>query len=124
MRKSVPFDVQEARIAVRCRGGSGSTLVAAIARPVLEGYEAACRALGLTPGIVELTGPGLLTAAFGGLPPADRLLVNWDEGYLTLMLARGAWPLAHPYDHGSARRPRRPRSRARWRTRCSTIATA
>jgi hypothetical protein len=92
VRKSIPFDVREARIAV-VPGGSGSTLVAAMYRPVLEGYEAACRAQELTPGIVELTGPGLLTAAFGGLPPSDRLLVNWDEGYLTLMLARGAWPL-------------------------------
>ncbi|MET0551571.1 MAG: hypothetical protein ABW221_00940 [Vicinamibacteria bacterium] len=92
IRKSLPFDVHEARVAV-VSGGSGSTLVAAIHRPVLEAYEAACTAQDLTPGIVELTGPGLLTAAFGGLPPADRLLVNWDEGYLTLMLARGAWPI-------------------------------
>jgi hypothetical protein len=92
IRKSIPFDVREARIA-HLAGAGDSTLVAAIARPVLQGYEAACRAQDLTPGIVELTGPGLLTAAFGALPPADRLLVNWDEGYLTLMLARGAWPL-------------------------------
>ena len=92
IRKSIPFDVREARIA-HVPGGGDSTLVAAIYRPVLEGYEAACRAQDLTPGIVELTGPGLLAAAFGALPPADRLLVNWDEGYLTLMLARGAWPL-------------------------------
>jgi type IV pilus assembly protein PilM len=92
IRKSIPFDVRDARIAYLAGGGE-STLVAAIYRPVLDGYEAACRAQDLTPGIVELTGPGLLTAAFGALPPADRLLVNWDEGYLTLMLARGAWPL-------------------------------
>jgi hypothetical protein len=92
IRKSIPFDVREARIAV-VPAGPGSSLVAAVYRPVLEGYEAACRAQDLTPGIVELTGPGLLAAAFGALPPADRLLVNWDEGYLTLMLARGAFPL-------------------------------
>jgi hypothetical protein len=95
IRKSIPFDVREARIAVvpGASAGSDSTLVAAMHRPVLEGYEAACRAQDLTPGIVELTGPCLLTAAFGALPVADRLLISWDEGYLTLMLARGGWPL-------------------------------
>lgn len=92
LRKSLPFDVREARIAVVPSGGE-QTLVAAMHRPVLEGYEAACRAQDLVPGIVELTGPGLLTSAFGSLPPADRLLVNWDVGYLTLLLARGGWPL-------------------------------
>lgn len=94
-RKSVPFDIREARLAHVSGAGSGSdqTLVAAIARPVLEGYEAAVRAVGLEPGLVELTGPTLLAAAFDGLPTVDRLLVNWDEGYLSLMLARGAWPL-------------------------------
>lgn len=91
IRKSLPFDVREARLAHLA--GGDTTLVAAIFRPVLEGYEAACRAQDLTPGIVALTGPSLLTAAFAALPPADRLLVNWDEGYLTLLLARGAWPL-------------------------------
>lgn len=94
-RKSVPFDIREARLAhvPGTASGSDQTLVAAIARPVLEGYEAVCRAVGLEPGLVELTGPALLSASFDGLPTADRLLVNWDEGYLSLMLARGAWPL-------------------------------
>ena len=94
-RKSVPFDIREARVAYLpgVAFGSDQTLVAAIARPVLEGYEAACRALGLEPGLVELTGAALLTAAFEGLPAADRLLINWDEGYLSLVLARGSWPL-------------------------------
>jgi hypothetical protein len=94
-RKSVPFDIREARLAYVPGGAAGSdqTLVAAVARPVLEGYEAACRAVGLEPGLVELAGPALVTAAFEGLPVADRLLLNWDEGYLSLVIARGAWPL-------------------------------
>ena len=94
-RKSVPFDIREARLASVSGATSGSdqTCVAAIARPVVEGYEAACRAVGLEPGLVELAGPTLLNAAFAGMPVADRLLINWDDGYLSLMLARGAWPL-------------------------------
>jgi hypothetical protein len=94
-RKSVPFDIREARVAYQpgVAYGSDQTLVAAIARPVLEGYEAACRTAGLEPGLVELTGPTLLSAAFSRMPVADRLLINWDEGYLSLMLARGSWPL-------------------------------
>lgn len=94
-RKSVPFDIREARLAYQpgAADGSDQTLVAAIAGPVLDGYEAACRAVGLEPGVVELTGLTLLNAAFAGLPAADRLLVNWDEGYVSLILARGSWPL-------------------------------
>lgn len=94
-RKSVPFEIREARLAYVPGAASGSdqTLVAAISRHVLDGYEAACRAVGLEPGLVELAGPTLLTAAFEGLPSGDRLLVNWDDGYLSLLLARGSWPL-------------------------------
>lgn len=95
LRKAVPFDIRDARIAFAGGGprAADSVLVAAVFRPVLEGYEAACRALGLHPGLVELSGLALLAAAFGSLPPADRLLVNWDEGYVTLLLARGEWPM-------------------------------
>ena len=49
--------------------------------------------MGLHPGVVELSGLALLNAAFGSRAPADRLLVNWDEGYVTLLLARGEWPI-------------------------------
>jgi hypothetical protein len=95
LRKAVPFDVRDAKVAFAGGGTrtSDSVLVAAIYRPVLEGYEEACRSVGLQPGLVELSGLALLNAAFGSLPPADRLLVNWDEGYVTLLLARGEWPM-------------------------------
>ncbi|HEY2944651.1 MAG TPA: hypothetical protein VGN09_19610, partial [Vicinamibacteria bacterium] len=95
LRKAVPFDIRDARVAFAGGGtrAADSVLVAAIYRPVLEGYEGACRALGLHPGVVELSGLALLSAAFGARPPADRLLVNWDEGYVTLLLARGEWPI-------------------------------
>ena len=95
LRKSVPFEIREAQVAVA--GGvprpGEPTLVAAIAHTVLHGYEQAVTAAGLHPGLVELSGLALLSAAFTGLPAADRLLVNWDEGYVTLVVARGERPL-------------------------------
>jgi hypothetical protein len=95
LRKAVPFDVREARVAIVAGGArSGDPLmVGAIYQPVLEGYESACRSLGLHPGVVELSGLALLNAAFSARPVADRLLVNWDEGYVSLILARGEWPI-------------------------------
>ncbi len=95
LRKAVPFDVRDARLAFAGGGtrAADSVLVAAVYLPVIESYEAACRALGLHPGLVELSGLALLNAAFGSLPPADRLLINWDEDYVTLLLARGEWPV-------------------------------
>jgi hypothetical protein len=95
LRKSVPFDIREARVAFASPGSrdADSVLVAAIHRAVLDGYEQACRGLGLEPGLVELSGLTLMAASFGGRAAEDRLLVNWDDGYVTLLLARGEWPL-------------------------------
>jgi hypothetical protein len=95
LRKSVPFDIREASIAFATPGtrSEDPVLVAAIFRPVLEAYERACRDAGVHAGLIEVSGLALLNAAFGALPPADRLLVNWDEGYVTLLLARGEWPI-------------------------------
>ena len=86
---------RDARVATVAGGArSGDPLmVGAIYRPVLEGYEAACRALGLHPGLVELAGLALLNAAFAPRSLADRLLINWDDGYISLVLARGEWPI-------------------------------
>jgi type IV pilus assembly protein PilM len=95
LRKSVPFDIREAHIAFQSPGtrSEDTVLVAAVFKPVLDAYEGACRAAGVHAGLVELSGLTLLNAAFGGLPTADRLLINWDDGYVTLILARGAWPI-------------------------------
>jgi Tfp pilus assembly PilM family ATPase len=91
LRKAVPFDVREAqvdfvRLGVR---SEDPVLVAAIYRPVLRSYEEACESLGLHAGIVELTGLTLLTAVETGSAPPDRLLVNWDDGYVSFFLVRG-----------------------------------
>jgi hypothetical protein len=95
LRKSVPFDIREARIVFASPGtrSDDPVVVAAIFKPVLEAYEGACREAGVHPGLVELSGLTLLGAAFAAAPPEDRLLINWDDGYVTLLLARGEWPL-------------------------------
>ena len=66
LRKAVPFDIREARVAFVAGGArSGDPLlVAAIYRPVLEGYEAACRAVG----------PASRAGGAVGARPADRRL--------------------------------------------------
>jgi Tfp pilus assembly PilM family ATPase len=94
LRKSVPFEIREAHLAFTADGARGSdAVVAAIHRPVLEGYEEACRSAGLEPGLVELSGLALMGSAFAGRATDDRALVNWDEGYVTILLLRGGWPL-------------------------------
>jgi hypothetical protein len=95
LRKSVPFDIREARVAFAAPGtrSEDPLLVTAIFKPVLDAYEGACRAAGVHAGLIELSGLALLNATFGALPPADRLLINWDDGYVTLLLARGEWPI-------------------------------
>jgi hypothetical protein len=95
LRKAVPFEVREARVATVAGGArSGDPLlVGAIYQPVLDGYESACRAVGLHPGLVEFSGLALLSAAFSRRPVADRMLVNWDDDYVSLILARGEWPI-------------------------------
>jgi len=96
LRKSVPFEIREARVAslpLPVAGGEPSILAGAIFRPVLQGYEAACESLGLHAGLVELTGLALHEAITRGRPVADRLLVNWDEGYVSLVLSRAGVPI-------------------------------
>jgi hypothetical protein len=60
---------------------------------IVDGYEEVCRSLGLEPGLVELSGLALCRSAFGAGSSGDRLLVNWDEGYATLVLVREGWPV-------------------------------
>jgi len=94
LRKSLPFDVREARLAhVRSPRAQDPVVVVAGLGSVLDGYEEVCRSLSLEPGLVELSGLALCRSAFAPGLPGDRLLVNWDEGYATLILVRDGWPL-------------------------------
>ena len=95
LRKTVPFEIGEARLAwLRAPAREGGSLLVAVARnSVIDEYESSCRAAGLHAGIVEVAALALASAAFDGASSEDRLLVNWDEGYVSLVLARGEWPL-------------------------------
>ena len=95
LRKSIPFEVREARIAYASSGmrTTDSIVVATAYAPVVSDYEQACRSLDLEPGLVEIAGLALARAAFPPGFSGDGLLVNWDEGYATLVLARDGWPV-------------------------------
>jgi hypothetical protein len=90
LRKSVPFEIRQARVAWAT--GDPEWLVAAVSQPVLDEYEGACRSFGLIPGLVELSGLALFDAARAGAAGADRLLVNWDDGYVSFLLSRAGQP--------------------------------
>jgi type IV pilus assembly protein PilM len=91
LRKTVPFDVRESRVALRRE--ADQVLAVAASCAVLDPYEAACRDCGLEPGRVELAGVVLLDAVVASRPPGDRLVVNWDHGYASLLLARNGAPI-------------------------------
>ena len=91
LKKVVPFDVREARLAVLPGRSAGLLLVAAIFHPVLDAYEQALRELGFEPGQVEVA--GLALAERAALPAGDSALVNWDHGYVSIVILRDGWPI-------------------------------
>ena len=94
LRKSLPFDVREARVAhVHSPRAQDPVLAVTAMSSVVDAYEEVCRSLALEPGLVELSGLALCRSAFGAGAPGDRLLVNWDDGYATLVLVREGWPV-------------------------------
>jgi hypothetical protein len=94
LRKSLPFEVRDARVAhVRSARAEDPLLAVAATAGIVDAYEEVCRSLGLEPGLVELSALALCRSAFGPGSTGDRLLVNWDEGYATLLLVREGWPV-------------------------------
>jgi len=96
LRKALPFDVREARLAIGpdgARPGAPHVPAAVVHRPVLEQYEELLAAEGLQAGLVELAGWVCLEAASRAHPQGDRLVVNWDTGYVTLVVGRAGRPL-------------------------------
>ncbi len=91
LKKGVPFEIREARLAhVWGRAGQPVVAVAAPAA-ILDEYEAACRDVRLEPGQVEIAGLALTRTALRDAA-GDRLLVNWDDGYVSFALLRDGWP--------------------------------
>jgi hypothetical protein len=92
LHKALPFDVRAARLAWSATRGE-QALVAVALDEVVSGYEEALESLGFHPGLVEPASLALLAAAGADPPPGDRLLVNWDEGYVSFVLTRAGQPL-------------------------------
>lgn len=90
LHKALPFDVRAARLAW-APPREEQVLVAVAPEEVVRGYEEALESLGFEPGLVEASSLALLSAAETG--PGDRVLVNWDEGYVSFVLTRAGQPL-------------------------------
>ncbi len=95
LRKALPFDVREARLSIGTgpRAAGSQVPAALMRRSVLEQYEELLAGLGLEAGLVELAGWVCLAAATRARATGDRLVVNWDTGYLTLLVSRGGQAL-------------------------------
>jgi hypothetical protein len=91
LHKSLPFDVRAARLAWQVLPG-GQALVAVAPEEVVRGYEEPLEELGLHPGFVEPASLALASSLEGALT-GDRLLVNWDDDYVSFLLMRGSEPV-------------------------------
>lgn len=94
LHKALPadFDVRSARLAWRATGGD--ELLVAVARDeVVRAYEEALSSLGFHPGLVEPAGLALASLDGAEDDQAERLLVNWDHGYVSFQVRRGGRPL-------------------------------
>ena len=124
LRKAVPFEVQDARVGVPARGRRRRLVAVAALR------ARARRVRGGVPRPGPRAGAGRAERAWRCSKPsrprgprADRLLVNWDDGYVSIFLVRdGALGPGPDADRGAAAEPAAG-ARARSRTRSSTIAS-
>ncbi len=90
LHKALPFDIRAARLAW-APPREEQTLVAVAPEEVVGGYEQALESLGFQPGLVEAASLALLSTV--ATVPGDRMLVNWDEGYVSFVLTRNGQPL-------------------------------
>lgn len=91
LHKALPFDARSARLVWAARGSQ--LLVTVAPEAVVGGYEEAIEGLGHQVGLVEPASLALAAALPRGLPDSDRLLVNWDQGYVSFSILRGEEPL-------------------------------
>ena len=93
LHKALPsdFDARSARLAWR---PAGDQVLVAVARDeMVREYEEALAALGHHAGLVEPASLALASLEAWGEGGGDRLLVNWDLGYVSFLLWRDAQPL-------------------------------
>jgi Tfp pilus assembly PilM family ATPase len=98
LRDKVPFDIRQALVVsepMAGANGSASTTVVALAvlRSVVEEYEGVLASLGLSAGLVEISGLALLRAGAATVATGDWMTLNWDEDHFTLFLTRQGVPL-------------------------------
>jgi Tfp pilus assembly PilM family ATPase len=92
LHKALPFDVRAARLA--WDGPHGDQILVAVALgEVIAGYEEALETLGFRAGLVEASTLALASLWTDEALEGDRLLVNWDEGYVSFLLVRENRPL-------------------------------
>ena len=92
LHKALPFDVRSARLAWDGTRGD-QALVVVVLEEVIRGYEEALESLGFQPGVVEVSSLALASVPETVPGEGDRLLVNWDDGYVSFLLRRGEAPL-------------------------------
>ena len=92
LHKALPFDVRSARLAWDATRGD-QALVVVVLEEVIRGYEEVLENLGFQPGVVEVSSLALASVPETGAGEGDRLLVNWDDGYVSFLLRRGPEPL-------------------------------
>jgi Tfp pilus assembly PilM family ATPase len=91
----LPFDVREARlseVALAGHAGNGASLVVAVHRQVIENYEETLHSAGLEAGLIEVCALALDRSLGDAAPDEDRLLINWDEHYISFVLSRQGAP--------------------------------
>jgi Tfp pilus assembly PilM family ATPase len=98
VRKSAPFKIEDAQVAwvpgIALPAGGREYVVTVARRDIIEGYERACEAAGVHPGIVDLATVNLINAVLGAegraAQSADWLLVHLATDYSTLAVVRGS----------------------------------
>src|SRR5947208_171931 len=85
LRKSLPFDVDKAKVSYHAQSASGATrVVAAVAlNSVIEDYESAFREAGFAPGLVM---PSMLAALGGASADRATLVVKVDARTISIAI--------------------------------------
>jgi Tfp pilus assembly PilM family ATPase len=95
VKKAAPFPIEDAVLtyvlAASTPGGGSEYLTLLARRDVVRGYESVCEALGMQPGLVDLSTLGVinLCLATPSMTEGDWLLVHTRHDYSSLAIVRG-----------------------------------